>query len=262
MGLQEVGPGRATSDYIRRAKKKMVPSDPTGSPFSPRRARSELGSRSRRPVSSKLPLRPFSGTQSSLLRSPVACCEATETLASDRPFASPHRPAHYAARHEITVPDLALQRTPQPSAPLALPWLPRPAAGRCSDRGGSGSSLPAPFRRLRSRDLPCRTPRCSPPRDLTPLAAQRSRTLNPVEVYLLVRPDLPSLPDGFVLRFNRRINVPGSLPFPRLAAHQTSWNHLSYTPGRRGSQLYFSCKGLFIHNYISCFFNALGNHFG
>jgi hypothetical protein len=88
-----------------------------------------------------------------------------------------------------------------------------------------GSSHPAPLRRFPSNGFPCRTFVCSPLRAITPVADQRFQKLDMAKVYLWVRPDFPSLPGGRSIRFACRIVVPGPLPFPRLTARQTSWNH-------------------------------------
>ena len=111
----------------------------------------------------------------------------------------------------------------RPSAPL--PVAVRPASGR----------LPASARRLLASapDQPLLRPPL-PFGVSTPLRIKAFCRFRCRSVRLPVAPDFLSLPAPVFLSLVgwKRINVPGSLRFRRLAVPQTSWNLHHYAPGK------------------------------
>ena len=156
---------------------------------------------------------PF-GRSASLLRSAMLSF-LVEAGCSQRPFAPPHRPVRFrTCRGEITAPGLLLRcRTDlrfQPVRPELRSSPPFPAFGELPRPepvvGRSVRRLPAYLR----RSLPFRT--CV-------LPDQSAPPISAFEAYPRIRPDLPSLPAGceWFIKLNRRITVPGPLPFAGLA---------------------------------------------
>jgi len=227
----------------------MVPSDPTGSLTLHPLARLEPCNRSCRPAVLGTPRTLPFGAARIKMPKPGRWHQSGRNPRVEPAFRSPI-PAGF-----LGSPERGHRSQPDSSANRCLFHADRsalapPPSSRMLLRAPCGLIASGPVSALPTQRLAASRPRLLPAPGSYPLCGSKPSKAPHGEGLPPVRPDFPSLPDGSSCDSCRRINVPGPLPFPRLTAHQTSWNQRHYSAGRGECQLFSVPKGRFMHRYI------------